>query len=70
MTAPLDFDGIEAKVQIDSPKIGDLFKFAGADLEWDASLYLAASFGKEGVDWNLIDSDGAISKNRFGARCV
>ena len=65
MTDPLNFDGVDGKMRIDAPKIGELFKFVGGDLQSDIPVSIAAAFTKQDTHWQLSDSAGAVAKNRF-----
>jgi uncharacterized protein involved in outer membrane biogenesis len=70
MTEPLDFDGVDGKVQIDSPKLGELLKIVGSDLRWDVPLHLAATAARRDTHWQLAESEGTIAKSRFGGTLV
>jgi AsmA family protein len=70
ITEPLDFDGVEGKLEIATPKLGELLKFDRSDLGLNQPLNAAGAFLKRGPQWRLSNSAGALEKNPFSGTFI
>ena len=62
---PLDFEGVEGPLTIDSAKLGDLLKVFGADIGLNPPLLLAGTFKHDGDHWEMTKSTGKIATSNF-----
>jgi uncharacterized protein involved in outer membrane biogenesis len=66
MAEPLDFDGVEGKIDIDAKKLGDFLQLLGAQLHADFPFAIAGAFEHAGAEWHIGDAQGRLAANPFG----
>jgi uncharacterized protein involved in outer membrane biogenesis len=65
MTEPLDFDGVQGQLQINSPTLGALLKILGAEVGADFPLHLDGAFARKNEHWELSGAAGRLASNEF-----
>ena len=65
MMNPLDVDGMQGAMQIDTRQSGDLLNMFGADVVADFPLLLAGAFTRTGDHWLLSDAKGKLANDAF-----
>ncbi|MEJ0069078.1 MAG: AsmA family protein [Pseudomonadota bacterium] len=65
MTEPLDLDGIEGRLTIAAPKLGDLLTTFGAAFHADVPLSIAGRLTTSGVHWLITEATGKLAQDPF-----
>ncbi|HVY98839.1 MAG TPA: AsmA-like C-terminal region-containing protein [Dongiaceae bacterium] len=64
-TNPLDFDGVDGAMTIDSRRLDALLRALGADIPASLPLDIAGPFARSGDRWSLDPAKGQLAGNAF-----